>query len=131
MPGGKQSSKDNTSEHKPLQSLPTLSLNVPVSLRERAIDVAVAVGAPGARAMRAFDVTSLDACAVGFAPLRVFTKRGARRLDAFAEGGVRLDAFAERDVWLDALRPHAFARTFLAQRIEVATLRTLLRQGAI
>ena len=133
MPGGKQSSKDNASEHMPLQSLPTLSLNAPVSLRGLNADVPVAVGvslifAPGAGPLRAFAVTRLDAFAVGFPVLRAFPERGARRLDAFAERGVWLDAFAERGVRLDAFAERGvrldalvFARTSLAQRIEVAT----------
>ena len=114
MPGGKQSSKDNASEHMPLQSLPTLSLNAPVSLRGPNVDVPVAVGVslifgPGAGPLR-----RLDAFAVRLPVLRTFPERGARRLDAFAERGVwldafaerrgvRLDAFAERGVRLDAL----------------------------
>ena len=42
---GKQSSKDNASEHMPLQSLPTLSFNVPVlGWPKRVVTVAMAVG---------------------------------------------------------------------------------------
>ncbi len=71
---GKQSSKDNASEHMPLQSLPTLSFKPVLGWPKRVVTVAMAVGVALDFGLPTLKVTVLVAVGVALDSLKQLFK---------------------------------------------------------